>query len=72
MEIHEKDPDYPKTGYDIIKAYSMEWLRVSDAVLVVQKGKEQSKGTQAEIEEANRLGIPVFDSLEDLARYEWA
>jgi len=44
--------------------YSMEWLRVSEAVLV-RELRESSKGTKAEIEEAERLGIPVFYSVED-------
>lgn len=38
--------------------YSLAWLRASDVVFVTP-GWEQSKGTLAEIEEAERLGIPV-------------
>lgn len=45
--------------------YSMAWLEVSDAVLVV-KLSENSVGTQAEIERARELGIPVFFSFEDM------
>ena len=45
--------------------YSLAWLRVADAMLVLP-GYETSKGTLAEIEEAHELGIPVFYSLDDL------
>ena len=47
-------------------AYSMPWLEVSDAVLVVPENAAQSVGTQAEIDRAHALGIPVFGSLETL------
>lgn len=49
--------------------YSMAWLRVSDAVYVCNY-HENSKGTKAEIEEAQRLGIPVYYSLRDLICHE--
>lgn len=39
--------------------YTMEYLRSSDLVVVVPNS-ENSKGTQAEIAEAKRLGIPVY------------
>lgn len=45
--------------------YSMAWLEVSDAVLVMPNS-ENSKGTQAELERAREIGIPIFASLEDL------
>lgn len=48
--------------------YSMEWLRVSEVVLV-RKLRETSRGTKAEIEEAKRLDIPVFYTVEDLDLY---
>jgi len=48
--------------------YSITWLRCSDAVLV-QGEWEKSKGTQAEIEEAQKLGIPVFFDLTKLILY---
>ena len=38
--------------------YSMAWLEVSDAVLVLPDS-ENSKGTQAEIKRASELSIPV-------------
>ena len=45
-----------------IKASSMAWLRVSEAVVLVY-GWQDSQGTKDEIAEAERLGIPVYDSL---------
>lgn len=39
--------------------YSLAWLAVSDAVYVIRY-REKSVGTKAEIEEAERLNIPVF------------
>jgi hypothetical protein len=45
--------------------YSMAWLEVSDAVLVLPNS-ENSKGTQAEILHAALLEIPIFYRLEDL------
>ena len=47
--------------------YSMAWLEVSDAVLVIP-GYEKSKGTLAEIKRAVELGIPVFYDLDNLSR----
>jgi len=47
------------------QAYCMEWLKVSDVVLVLP-GWENSSGTIAEIETAKELGIPVVFSFEDL------
>jgi len=40
-------------------AYSIAWLRVSDAMYVL-KGWESSKGTMAEIEIAKEMGIPIM------------
>ena len=48
--------------------YSMRWLEVSDAVLVLPNS-ENSKGTKTEIKRANELRIPVFDSIENMNRY---
>ena len=51
--------------------YSLAWLEVSDAMLIVP-GFEKSRGTLAEIERANSMGIPVFYSLEDLIKNQEA
>ena len=50
------------------KEYSMEWLRVSDAIFV-QGEWQKSKGTLAEIIEAEKLKIPVFHDLTKLILY---
>ena len=42
-------------------AYSMAWLEVAEAVLVVPRS-ENSRGTAAEIARAEELGKPVFYS----------
>ena len=54
--------------------YSMEWLKVSDCVFIVPnheftKDWQESIGTIAEIEQAEKLGIPVFYSIEDLYKF---
>jgi len=49
--------------------YSIAWLEVSDAMFVIHKNLETSKGTKAEIEIADSLGIPIFYTLEALL--EW-
>jgi len=53
---------------EVYKEISMEWLRASDAVLVVP-GWENSEGTKAEIQEAVNRDIPVFFSLRSLVRW---
>jgi hypothetical protein len=53
-------PDYYK--------YSMRWLEVSDAVLLVP-GWESSKGTLKELQRARELDIPVFYYLTELLEY---
>ena len=45
--------------------YSIAWLEVSDAVLILPNS-ENSEGTQAEIRRAMELNIPVFYSIGDL------
>lgn len=40
--------------------YSLAWLEVSDAMLVMRQGLETSHGTQAEMRFARERGIPVF------------
>jgi hypothetical protein len=49
--------------------YSLSWLEVSDAVLVLP-GFESSKGTAKEIERAKELFIPVFYDEKELK--EWS
>jgi hypothetical protein len=49
-------------------AYSMSWLEVSDAVILVP-GWENSKGTLAEIKRANELVIPVFSTLNAMVEH---
>ena len=56
---------------DRFKEYSMDFLRVCDAVLVVPNrggmiNWQDSPGTLAEIKEAKRLKIPVCYDMEDL------
>lgn len=51
----------------MIKALSMDWLEVSDAVLVTHPYRA-SRGTIAEIERARELDIPVFYNVDDLIR----
>lgn len=69
---HDKDfiIKYPNENFDVksFYAYSMEWLKVSDAVLLVE-GWEKSKGTLAEIEQSVQLDIPVFSDLESLVKW---
>ena len=49
----------------MIKRISKDWLEVSDA-MVLTPGWQKSKGTLAEIEYAEKHGIPVFKSLAEL------
>jgi len=49
--------------------YSTAWLEASDCVLVVPNS-ENSKGTQAEIERAKELNIPVYYNLDELEYFE--
>lgn len=49
--------------------YSLAWLSVSDAMLVLD-GWQNSKGTIKEIEHANKLGIPVFFSYDELKMWD--
>ncbi len=57
-------------GIDLetIKASSMEFLRVCEAVIVVRPWGH-SEGTGAELEEAEDLGIPIFFTVPDLVNY---
>jgi len=57
--------EYETLDADDYYDYSLAWLEVSDAVLVISNRKE-SKGVNAEIERAKELNIPIFYSLEEL------
>ena len=48
--------------------YSIEWLKVSDAMLLLP-GWKLSKGTLAEIKIAEGLGIPIFTDLQNLVDF---
>ena len=52
----------------MIKACSMAWLEVSEAVLVLPRYRK-SQGTLDEIARAKELGIPVFYNLDALLDY---
>jgi nucleoside 2-deoxyribosyltransferase len=54
---------------ETIQAHSMEWLKVSDAVLVL-KGFEASRGTLEEMRVAYSLDKPVYFNPCEL--YQWA
>jgi len=75
---HDKDfviknwlKDFPvKMFYD----FSMAWLRCSDCILLVPNEEgmvdwQDSKGTLAEIEEAKKLNIPIFETKQELDKW---
>jgi hypothetical protein len=47
--------------------YSIDWLRVSDALLVIDQRKN-SQGVKMEIKEAEKLQIPIYWSIGDLKK----
>lgn len=49
--------------------WSIDWLEVSDAMLLVPNW-ENSKGTIAEIEIAKKIGIPIFYDIDVLKNRE--
>ncbi len=53
----------------MIKRFSKDWLEVCDAVVLTPDWKK-STGTVAEIKRAKELGIPVFETLEELIEYD--
>jgi len=57
-----------KITKEMIQEYSMEWLKVCDAVYLVP-GWEESEGTQKEIRVADELGIPVIENMKTLKDY---
>ena len=48
-----------------VYAYSLAWMAVSDAVLMIP-GWQASRGATAEIKEADRLGKPIFEDITSL------
>ena len=47
--------------------YSIDWLEVSDAILLVP-GWEKSKGTLSEIRKGKELNIPIFYNIDELKK----
>lgn len=54
--------------YSVWLEYDLHWLRQCDAVLRLPG---ESKGADAEVAEAVRLNIPVFESISDLVAWEF-
>jgi hypothetical protein len=48
--------------------YSLEWLKVSDAMFVME-GWEHSTGCKAEMRVAEQNGIPIFHDVTDLTAW---
>jgi len=65
--------DKPDNDFSVQQFYdfSMAWLRVSDAVFLIN-GWHKSKGTLAEIAEADKLYIPVFTTIPALIEWDRA
>lgn len=53
---------------EIYQGNSMAWLEVSDGILVIS-GEGIGSGVDSEIKRACELNIPIFRSLEELARF---
>lgn len=62
--------DMPNSDYTVEQfyKYSIAWLEVSDAVLLIGDW-ESSKGTLAEVERAKELDIPIFLNIPDMEKY---
>ena len=56
-----------KISESMIRQYSLNWLAVCDAVLLIP-GWRYSIGTEKEMEYAKHLNIPIFESLEDIIK----
>jgi len=54
-----------KLPLDTFYAFSIAWLKVSDAMFLVP-GWEESHGTSKEIKVAKQYGIPIFKTIGEL------
>lgn len=52
----------------MIKRYSKDWLEVCDAVLLTP-GWRKSTGTLIEMDYAKELGIPIFETIDEILKY---
>jgi hypothetical protein len=68
ISMHIANPCPESTTIEECYEWSMSWLEVSDAILIVP-GWEESQGTLKEIARACQLGIPVFYSIKDLIKW---
>lgn len=59
-----------KLTIDDFYQYSIAWLLVSDAMLLIE-GWETSEGTLKEIDIAEFRDIPIFETLDELMSYQW-
>jgi hypothetical protein len=48
--------------------YSLEWLKVSDAMFVLE-GWEHSTGCKSEMREAEKSGVPIFHDVTELCAW---
>lgn len=71
---HDKDfvvrRPYHNFTVPMFYEYSIKWLEVSDCILLVAGNWKHSNGTLAEIDIAEKLGIPVFEDYDNFL--EWA
>jgi hypothetical protein len=59
----------PVPHIEAVYAYSLAWLAAADAVMLIP-GWAASRGALAERKEAERLGKPCFESIQELC--DWA
>src|SRR3990167_7503581 len=63
--VVNKAQERPKITEKMIKAYSMEWLRASAAILLTPNW-EMSPGARAELAEAQALGLKVYNDISEV------
>lgn len=68
--LHMTDEERKSLTVSMFHDYSLQWLDVSDCVLVIPDRIETSRGVQNEIARAKELNIPVFYSMEEMYDYE--